>query len=232
MDEPRPLIVAIDGPSGSGKSTVAKLLAERLGVPVLDTGAMYRAIGLKVLEHGVDPGDREAVVAIAEAADLELRPAAAGGVAVVLDGAVVAERIRTPAVTEATSRVAAYPEVRRRLVELQRRCAARLGAVVEGRDIGTRVFPDTRHKFFLDARAQVRAERRYLELRARGEEASFAGVLDDIERRDARDSARRDSPLTRDQSYLVIDSSELSPAAAVERMVAVIEGGAGTSDGS
>lgn len=223
-----PLIVAIDGPSGSGKSTVARLLADRLGVPVLDTGAMYRAIGLKVLECGVDPGDREAVVAIAEAADLELRPSPDGGVAVMLDGEAVAERIRTPAVTEVTSRVAAYPEVRRRLVDLQRRCAARLGAVVEGRDIGTRVFPDTRHKFFLDARAQVRAERRYLELRAKGEEATFAEVLNDIERRDARDSERQDSPLTRDGSYLVIDSSELSPTAAVERMVAVIEASGGS----
>jgi len=216
-----PLIVAIDGPSGSGKSTVARLLARRLGVPVLDTGAMYRAIGLKVLACGVSPDDREAVIAISESADLELRPSAYG-VAVVLDGEPVAERIRTPAVTEATSRVATYPEVRRRLVELQRGCAARLGAVVEGRDIGTRVFPDTRHKFFLEARAQVRAERRHLELLARGQEVGFAEVLSDIERRDARDSERQDSPLRRDASYVVIDTSELTAAEAVERMVEVI----------
>ncbi len=131
-----------------GKSTAARRLAERLGVPFLDTGAMYRAIGLKVLESGVDPLDREDVIAIAGEADVRLGRREDGSFEVLLDGEPVEPRIRTPEVGEATSAIAAYPEVRQRMVLLQREAAEHFGAVLEGRDIGTRVFPDTPYKFF------------------------------------------------------------------------------------
>jgi cytidylate kinase len=219
-----PLIVAIDGPSGVGKSTAARSLARRLGVPFLDTGAMYRAIGLKVLESGADPHDRNMVVALSDAADVRLGRRADGSFEVLLDGEPVELRIRTPEVGEATSAISAYPEVRQRMVRLQREAASHFGAVLEGRDIGTRVFPDTPYKFFLDARSDVRFRRRYEELQATGRPVTYADVEEEISRRDLRDSTRPDSPLTRDDSYVFIDSSDLSIDEVVERMAREIEG--------
>lgn len=219
-----PLIVAIDGPSGVGKSTAARRLAHRLGVPFLDTGAMYRAIGLKVLESGVDPLDREKVVVIAGEADVRLGHREDGGFEVLLDGEPVESRIRAPEVGEATSTISAYPEVRQRMVRLQREAAGQFGAVLEGRDIGTRVFPDTPYKFFLDARSDVRFQRRFDELAAAGRPVTLDQVVDEISRRDLRDSTRMDSPLTRDDSYTFIDSSDLPIDEVVERMAGEIEG--------
>lgn len=221
-EAPEGLIVAIDGTSGVGKSTVARLLAERLEVPVLDTGATYRAVALKVLESGVDPEDREAVLAAAAVAAVELRRAAGGGLEVTLDGRPVRGRIRTPEVSAATSKVSVHPEIRSRLVALQRRAAARFGAVVEGRDIGSVVFPDTPHKFFLSARPEVRADRRHRELVAAGKASSLEHVHRDIEDRDARDQGRSTSPLVCDETYHRIDTSELTPEEIVDEMVAAI----------
>ncbi len=199
--------------------------ARRLGLPVLDTGATYRAVALKVLESGVDPGDREAVLHVAEDADVDLRMGEGGDLEVMLDGRPVGDRIRTAEVSDATSKVSVHPEIRRRLVALQRRAGARYGAVVEGRDIGTVVFPDTPHKFFLDARPDVRAGRRHLELEAAGKSLSVTAVERDLEERDARDRGREDSPLACDDSYRAVDTSELTPEEVVERMVAGIEDG-------
>jgi CMP/dCMP kinase len=219
-----PLIVAIDGPSGVGKSTAARRLAQKLGVPFLDTGAMYRAIGLKVLESGVDPHDRSGVLAISEKADVSLGRRVDGTFEVLLDGEPVESRIRTPEVGEATSAISAYPEVRRRMVALQRDAAAHFGAVLEGRDIGTRVFPETPHKFFLDARSDVRFQRRYEELAAAGQTVTYDQVVAEISSRDHRDSTREDSPLTRDDSYTFVDTSDAGIDDVVERMAREILG--------
>ncbi|HEY0514946.1 MAG TPA: (d)CMP kinase [Thermoanaerobaculia bacterium] len=219
-----PLIVAVDGPSGVGKSTAARRLAARLGLPFMDTGAMYRAIGLKVLANGVDPQDRNAVVGIAGESDVRLGRGEDGSFEVLLDGEPVEARIRTPEVGEATSAISAYPEVRQRMVRLQREAAGPFGAVLEGRDIGTRVFPETPHKFFLDARPEVRYQRRFEELAAAGRPVTYGQVVDEITRRDLRDSTRADSPLTRDGSYTLIDSSDLTIDEVVERMAREVEG--------
>ena len=212
-------IVAIDGPSGVGKSTVARRLAQRLGVPYLDTGAMYRALGLKVLRQGADPRDAAQVEGLLASTDVSLEAAADGTVTVLLDGEPVAASIRTPEVGQAASTVATYPAVRQRMVALQRRCGEERGGVLEGRDIGTKVFPGTPHKFFLDARPEVRVERRYRQLLERGEEVRREDVLEEVRRRDHRDRSRGDSPLSWDASYTRLDASDL----AVDEVVAAME---------
>jgi len=223
MTTGEPLIVAIDGPSGVGKSTAARRLARRLGVPFLDTGAMYRAIGLKVLESGADPADRETVEAVAARTDVTLHRRDDGAFEVLLDGAPVEPRIRTHEVSEATSTISTYPPVRARLVALQQDAARHFGGVLEGRDIGTRVFPDTPFKFFLDARPEVRGLRRFSELSAGGRELSLEQVVADLSRRDLRDSTRADSPLTHDASYTLVDTSDLDIDGVVEEMAQAIQ---------
>jgi cytidylate kinase len=219
-----PLIVAIDGPSGVGKSTVARRLAKRLGVPFLDTGAMYRSIALKVLREDVDPTDRTAVEALAAKTDLELERREDGSFEVLLDGESVEPFIRAPEVGEVASTISSHSGVRRRMVALQQEAARHWGGVLEGRDIGTRVFPDTPHKFYLDARMDVRGRRRFEELRVAGREHSYEEVVDEISRRDHRDKTREDSPLTHDESYILLDTSDLTIEEVVERMARSVEG--------
>jgi len=186
----RPLI-AIDGPAGAGKSTVSMALAERLGLDRLDTGAMYRAVAWRVLDQGIDPADQPGVGAVAAAACLE------AGSTIVIDGHDVTAAIRTPPVSRAVSAVAANPEVRRHLVERQRRWAAgRDGGVVEGRDIGTVVFPDATLKVFLTASMEERSRRR-------GGDESPEGLA----RRDRIDSTRSVSPLARAADAHVLDTT-------------------------
>ena len=218
-----PLIVAIDGPSGAGKSTAARALAERLHVPYIDTGAMYRAIGLAAREGGIGLPieDPDSVAAIAESARLGVELAPHGN-RISIDGRDVTEEIRQPEISLYASAVSAIPGVRRRLVAEQQRLARSGGGVMEGRDIGTKVFPETPFKFFLTASAAARAERRTRELAERGTPQPYAEVLADMKRRDRDDSSRAESPLTLDGSYTVIDSSGrdvLDVVAEMERRV-------------
>lgn len=202
------LIVAIDGPSGVGKTTTSKLVARELDVPHIDTGAMYRAIGLAAVRRGIDTHDAEQLEELASHARIEFLPGEVPRV--LLEGEDITTLIRTPEISMAASDVSAVPAVRRLLVRLQQELGRRNGGVLEGRDIGTKVFPETPHKFFLNARPEVRAQRRYAELIAKGQDADYDTVLADCLRRDTQDSTRADSPLTFDESYTVIDTSDLS----------------------
>jgi cytidylate kinase len=215
-----PLIVAIDGPSGVGKSTTSKMVARTLNIPHIDTGAMYRAIGLAALRAGIDTRDEEALEKLASRVRIDFVPGERGRV--FLDGEDITPLIRTPAVSMAASDVSAVPAVRRVLVRLQQELGRRTGGVLEGRDIGTKVFPDTPHKFFLTARPEVRAQRRYSELQAKGEPADYQSVLAESLRRDAQDSTRADSPLRYDESYQAIDTSDLSIEEVVARIVGLV----------
>lgn len=195
-------VIAIDGPAGSGKSTVARSLAQRIGLAYLDTGAMYRGVTFAVLQRGIDPSDASAVAALTPQLDLELDDS---GIRV--DGHDATAAIRGPAVTRAVSAVAANPEVRRVLVKRQRVWVERHGGgVVEGRDIGTVVFPDASLKVFLTAKPEVRAQRRSKEVG----DLDHTTVAADLARRDALDSARTTSPLAVADDALVVDTSDLT----------------------
>jgi len=213
-------IVAIDGPSGVGKSTVSKLVARALHLPHIDTGAMYRAIGLAAIRNGVDVQDADALERLAAQTNIEFVPG--DPPRVLLDGEDITHLIRTPEISMAASHVSAAPGVRRVLVRLQQELGRRNGGVLEGRDIGTKVFPETPHKFFLTARPEVRAQRRYDELVARGQTVELDAVLAEALQRDEQDSTRADSPLTYDATYRVIDTSDLTIPQVVERIVSTI----------
>jgi cytidylate kinase len=209
-------VIAIDGPAGSGKSTVARRLAERLGLQYLDTGAMYRAVTFAVLRRNIDPADDDPVAELARNLDLEVT---LEGVSV--DGVDASIEIRGPEVTRAVSTVAANPEVRAELVSRQREWARRRGGgVIEGRDIGSVVFPDAELKVYLDARPEVRAARRSKEV----EDLDYETVAADIARRDALDQGRDASPLTRAGDAVEVDTSDLSVDEIVELIAEQVDG--------
>jgi CMP/dCMP kinase len=215
--EAGPLIVAIDGPSGVGKSTTSKLVARALDIPHIDTGAMYRAIGLAAVRRGIDLHDERALEELASHASIAFVPGDPPHV--LLDAEDITRLIRTPEISMAASHVSAVSAVRRVLVQLQQQLGRRSGGVLEGRDIGTKVFPETPHKFYLTARPEVRARRRYAELLEKGESADYDSVLADSLQRDQQDSTRADSPLMYDESYHVVDTSDLSIAEVVHAIV-------------
>jgi cytidylate kinase len=214
------MIIAIDGPAGSGKSTVARGLARRLGSTYLDSGAMYRAVTLGALEHGIDLEDGEALGRLAATA-IELREREDGNVQVLLDGRDVSDEIRTPAVTGASSQVAAHAEVRKALLAKQRELIGAGDWVVEGRDIGTVVAPDAAIKVFLTADPAERARRRAAELRRRGIEAEAEDVHRAIEQRDLLDSTRSAAPLRPADDAVTIDTTGMDAGQVIERVAAL-----------
>lgn len=219
------IVVAIDGPSGVGKSTVGKALAASLGVPYLDTGAMYRAVGLLARREGLRLPITEADEAGALAERAEILVTGSGGdVRTFLDGEDVSAQIREPEISRYASAVAAIPRVRRRLAARQREMALAGGGVLEGRDIGTRVVPEATAKFFLTARPEVRARRRYEELVRKGTPQELVAVRSEMEARDEADSSRADSPLSCDETYVVVDTSDLSAGEVVERLRQLVLG--------
>ena len=223
--------ITLDGPSGTGKSSVARAVAARLGADYLDTGAMYRAATVAVLDAGVDPEDAEAVAAVVAKARIEVGTTA-GAEVVKVDGADVADRIRGPEVTRAVSPVSAVPAVRRQLVDQQRTLVAAAEAVVvEGRDIGTVVLPGATLKVYLTADPEVRAERRAAQLGI-SEPAEVAELAEDLRRRDEYDSGRADSPLRPAADAVIVDSTHLDRAAVVDRIVALAASAVAVGDPS
>ena len=212
------MIVAIDGPSGAGKSTLAKRLARDLGFMYLDTGAMYRALALKILRRGLDLDNHAKLAALIDSTEIDLVESS-GNLKVLLDGADVSESIRTPEVSQMASKVSALAVVRKRMLNLQRALGEKGSVVAEGRDIGTVIFPDAEVKIYLDASVNERARRRYEELRKGGRDVSFEDTVREIEERDKRDSGRDLAPLKKAEDALPIDSSALSADAVAERVM-------------
>jgi CMP/dCMP kinase len=216
------LVIAIDGPAASGKSTTARLAAGRLGYIHVDTGAMYRAVTLKVLRAGIAPEDATAVAALLPTTHVQLTQSAQG-LRVLLDGEDVSDAIRTPAVTRAVSAVSSQRLVREAMVREQRLMGKDGGIVLEGRDIGTVVFPDADLKFFMVAGIRARAQRRQEELAARGEHIALEGLEKEIAERDARDASRTESPLRRADDAIDIDTSDMSIEEQVAFVVKMVE---------
>lgn len=200
------MIIAIDGPSGAGKSTLAKRLARDLDFIYLDTGAMYRALALKVLRQGIDLADDTRLAELIRTTEIDLQEQS-GKLIVLLDGQDVAAEIRTPEVSQMASKVSALRPVRARMLELQRAMGRRGSVVAEGRDIGTVIFPDAEVKVFLDASVGERARRRWQELKAAGRSVELNETRREIEERDRRDSERDLAPLRKADDALMIDSS-------------------------
>jgi len=216
----QPLIIAIDGPSGSGKSTLGRMLARELGLLYIDTGSMYRAVALAVIESTTNETDDVAVGVLAEKVDIDL----AGdpdSLRVTLDGRDVSDRIRDEDVTNISSIISTIPAVRRAMVQRQRELGER-GAVMNGRDIGTVVFPGAQVKFFLDAAPAERAERRLAEEREHNPAATYEQTLVDITERDRRDTTRADSPLVAATDAIVIDSTGMPIQEVFEGMMAIV----------
>ncbi len=207
MNKDKNLVITMDGTCGSGKSTIAKRLAERLGFIYLDTGAMYRALTWKVLRSGADLSDPEGLARLAAKTGIRLRRGEEG-TRVFADGQEVTEVIRTPEITNAVKYLADIPEVRRCLVEVQRKIAASRSVVAEGRDTGTVVFPDADYKFFVDAPIEVRTDRRYREFEKKGVDISRDEVRTDLEKRDRADRSRPVGALRLADDGIVIDTGD------------------------
>ncbi len=214
-------IIAIDGPVGVGKSTVAKNLAERLGYLYIDTGAMYRAITLKVMRKHINPEDTQSVADLAENTQLRFTRSS-GNLRILCDGEDVSDEIRLPEVSANTSSIADNLAVRERMVTLQREMGSNGKIVMEGRDIGTIVFPDAEIKIYLDADPKIRAERRYLELRSKGKNVSFEETLNDLLARDQRDASRPVGGLKKTSDSIVVDTTNLSQEEVIDTLEQIV----------
>jgi cytidylate kinase len=212
------LVITIDGPAGTGKSTVAERLAAGLGLEVLDTGAMYRAVSLAAVRDGADPADETAVLSVLDRHSIDVDTTSSPFL-ITIDGTSPGRALRGPEVEAVVSIIAAHPQVRARLVELQRAVAARHPRLVtEGRDQGSVVFPDATIRFYLTASARTRAERRVMQIQEHGGRAGIAEIQAGIESRDRLDASRADAPLIRPDGAIEVDTDELSLDAVVERM--------------
>lgn len=212
--------IAIDGPAGAGKSTIAKAVAKRMNLIYVDTGAMYRAMALFVVREGIAPEDREGIIAACGSADVTIRHE--DGIQVVyLNGENVNAFLRTEETGNAASVISVIPEVREKLVALQRRLAAESDCIMDGRDIGTCVLPDAQKKIYLTASSSVRAKRRCEELRAKGEESDFETVKADIEERDYRDMHRETSPLKQAEDAVCVDTSDMTVEEVIEKILSL-----------
>ncbi len=212
------LIIAIDGPSGAGKSTLSKLLAQRLGYINIDTGAMYRTVALATQRAGIDPADIDALERLCRGVNISFRREAERE-RVLLNGEDVSEAIRTPEISLLTSRISACPAVRRTMVERQRQMGEEGGVVLEGRDIGSVVFPQAELKFFLAASAEERGRRRYRELLGKGLQVDLAQTITEVEARDLADSTREHAPLIQAPDAIAIDSTRLGIEAVLAEML-------------
>ncbi len=212
------MIIAVDGPSGAGKSTVARILAKRLGFLYVDTGAMYRALTLKALENKIPVSDEKRINDLASGVRIDLRNNSDGSLSVILDGRDVSLDIRQARITRFVSDVAKIKEVREIMVKMQRELGQKKDCVLDGRDIGTVVFPDAQKKFFIDATLEVRVQRRFKELRGLGQDITLNDVEIDLSNRDKIDSTRQVSPLRQAQDAIYIDTSGLSIEQVVDKM--------------
>ena len=215
------MIIAIDGPAASGKSTTAKMVAKKLEMTYLDTGAMYRAVTLALLRSNTDLDDYDSVCQVVDELELDIYDKGSKTI-VKLDGEDVSEAIRSMPVTESVSAVSAMKYVRQTMVEIQRNIGKKTNCVVEGRDIGTVVFPDAEFKIFMVADVNMRAERRFKDIREMGENRSFQEVLADLKRRDEKDSTRAYSPLQKADEAIEIDTSMLSIDQQVEKIINLV----------
>lgn len=210
--------IAIDGPAGAGKSTIARAVAERLRYIYVDTGAMYRAMGLYMEDHGIALSDREAVEQAASGVNISIEYEN-GAQQVILNGENVTGRVRTERAGMLASAVSVHPGVRKKLVQLQQELGSRQNVVMDGRDIGTAVLPGAQLKIFLTASVAVRARRRFLELQEKGQMADLMEIEKDIEQRDYQDSHREASPLTRARDAVLLDSSELTVQEVIDEIL-------------
>lgn len=214
--------IAIDGPAGSGKSTVSKLVAKKLDILSLDTGAMYRAVALKCINEGIDYAEKSQVEHIVGTIDLCVEYCE-GKQMTILDGCDVSDKIRTAQVSMLASYVSAYPSVRSKMVDLQRKIASEVSCVLDGRDIGTNVLPNCPFKFFLTATPEVRARRRFEEDSSKGSQQSYEQILKDINERDEQDKNRAVAPLKRADDAVVIDTSEITAEEVAQRICKIIQ---------